>query len=481
MAPRDPVALVHEVEMGVDLEDVDRALAVEGLDAGDVDGMVAADDDRERFRGERLPDGMFDIGVASHGVGMNDVRVAHVDDGHIPTEIDLVILVVIGAGMAEGKERGGLPHGPRPEPRARPPLGAEIEGRTDDRDVGLDGIPILDIGALAEGRDADEGQVEASGLVSVGHVLSHRLAVGGSACHCDKMGFGVFMHKSDSVYDDIPAERYQFPRQYLSRAEACVGDWIVYLEPTKVRLSKGYFAAAKVKAIVPDTEKDGLYFALIEPDTYLDFGDPVPFRVDDAVVEAGLVNEGGRISGRAQAAVRPLSPADFNRIIELGLGRAGETLPRLDPEGMGDKPEAYFHDAPVDRKMALGMRPVRDRNFRKVVIRAYHERCAITGLRLVNGGGRAEVEAAHIRPVQFGGPDIVSNGIALSGTVHWMFDRGLLGLGTDGEILVSRQSNDPDAIRGMVNPTGRLLMPKRPSDCPRPEFMAWHRKNCFKQ
>ncbi|WP_139216208.1 hypothetical protein [Shimia haliotis] len=29
-------------------------------------------------------------------------------------------------------------------------------------------------------------------------------------------------------------------------------------------------------------------------------------------------------------------------------------------------------------------------------------------------------EAGHIRPVEHDGPDIVSNGLALSGTAHWM-------------------------------------------------------------
>ena len=59
-------------------------------------------------------------------------------------------------------------------------------------------------------------------------------------------------------------------------------------------------------------------------------------------------------------------------------------------------------------------------------LRAYDARCAITGLKLINGGGRAEVAAAHIRPVEANGPDIISNGIALSATAHWMFDRGLI-------------------------------------------------------
>jgi len=51
--------------------------------------------------------------------------------------------------------------------------------------------------------------------------------------------FGVFIHRSDSIYDDTPAEKYQFPEQYLDRARACLGDWIVYYEPRKVAETKG--------------------------------------------------------------------------------------------------------------------------------------------------------------------------------------------------------------------------------------------------
>jgi putative restriction endonuclease len=123
---------------------------------------------------------------------------------------------------------------------------------------------------------------------------------------------------------------------------------------------------------------------------------------------------------------------------------------------------------------------VRDRVFRKVVLRAYGERCAMTGLKLINGGGRAEAEAAHIQPVEAQGPDIVSNGIALSGTMHWMFDRGLLGLADDHSILVSRHINDPDAVRGLINKSGRISLPLRPGDHPHARFLRWHRENRFK-
>ncbi len=298
------------------------------------------------------------------------------------------------------------------------------------------------------------------------------------------MGFGVFVHRTDSIYDDVPSERYQFPKQYLTRAQHCEGDWIVYLEPSKVRNTRGYFAVAKVQEIIPDPGFSDMHLAIIEPGTYLDFGNPVPFRDANHVVEQGLLNDHGKISGRAQAAVRSLSPADFARIVELGISSEKDTLPRNDEVGVQDgldKVHKPFQKLSArERINQLTNRAVRDRNFRKNVLRAYGERCAITGLRLINGGGRAEVEAAHIRPVEHDGPDIVSNGIALSGTAHWMFDRGLVGLSDDYSIMISRQSNDPDTIRALINETGRLLIPDRMTNQPRREFVTWHRDNCFK-
>lgn len=120
------------------------------------------------------------------------------------------------------------------------------------------------------------------------------------------MGFGVFIHRSDSIYDDSPAERYQFPPQYLGRVQACVGDWIIYLEPSKVVQTRGYFAVARVQDVIPDPGTPGMYLAIIEPGSYLDFANPVPFNGVNGIVERGVLNENGRISGRAQSAVRPL-------------------------------------------------------------------------------------------------------------------------------------------------------------------------------
>lgn len=297
------------------------------------------------------------------------------------------------------------------------------------------------------------------------------------------MAFGVFIHRADSIYDDSPAQQYQFPGPYLSRVSKCVGDWIVYYEPTKVPLSRGYFAVAKVDKVVPDPTTEGMFLALIVPDSYLDFADPVPFIGADGITETGLLNEMGRISGRAQAAVRSLSPSDFSKIVARGLADADAVLPRLDTarNEFDDGAQAPFvFEEERQRSPLLTSRLMRDRVFRKVVLRAYGERCGITGLKLINGGGRAEATAAHIRPVQSNGPDIVNNGIALSGTAHWMFDRGLITLTDDLEIMVSRHINDRDGVEGLINKTGRLMGPLAGRDRPHPAFLGWHRENTFK-
>ena len=299
------------------------------------------------------------------------------------------------------------------------------------------------------------------------------------------MGFGVFIHRIDSIYDDSPAERYQFPQQYLSRVEGCVGDWIVYYEPRKVIGTRGYFAVAKIEGVISDPTTPNMYLALIEPGSYLDFANPVPFSGADGPVERGLLNAQGQISGRAQAAVRPLSIDDFNHILAIGLAEDDAALPRMDDTaptlGMQEAQTSFQHELARDRITRLSLRKVRDPIFRRSVLRAYQERCAISGLKLINGGGRAEVAAAHIRPVYALGPDSIDNGIALSGTVHWMFDRGLISLSDDLEILISRQANDQEGVRTLINRSGRAIAPQRASARPHPRFLKWHREHCFKR
>lgn len=182
---------------------------------------------------------------------------------------------------------------------------------------------------------------------------------------------------------------------------------------------------------------------------------------------------------RAQAAVRQISSADFQRILDRGLNDTTPLLPRVDnPNSLHELAEdqtPFIFEQTRDRSQFLTSRALRDRAFRRVVLRAYDERCAVTGLKLINGGGRAEVNAAHIRPVEEHGPDSVQNGIALSGTVHWMFDRGLISLSDDYSILISRKLNHD--VSHLLNKDMKAIVPTDLRQRPHPAFLRWHREH----
>ncbi|MGH7010760.1 MAG: HNH endonuclease, partial [Caulobacteraceae bacterium] len=101
--------------------------------------------------------------------------------------------------------------------------------------------------------------------------------------------------------------------------------------------------------------------------------------------------------------------------------------------------------------------------------------CAVTGLKIINGGGAAEVQAAHIKPVADGGPDVAQNGLALSATVHWLFDRHLISVGEDYRLLVAH-NRVPAELASLFRPANEVLhLPDDQRDWPHPTFLAHHR------
>jgi putative restriction endonuclease len=300
------------------------------------------------------------------------------------------------------------------------------------------------------------------------------------------MAKGVLAHRPDSIYDDLPESHYQFPKMYLTRVEQTIGDWIVYYEPRGGGGRLGYNSIAKVVEIVPDNGKRDHYNAIIDPSTFITFDHFVGYFEDDAFLESGLNTGTKKPSARIRSAVRIISDQDFFRIVSRGLRESDTPLPRsgdtLEPTALGLREEPTDFSFEIDRERfeQITSRPKRDRVFRAMILGAYDKTCAFTGLRLINGGGRAEVEAAHIRPVEKGGPDSPRNGIALSGTVHWMFDRGLMSLSDEGKILVSRHVNDRRQVENLLGGNSNAILPKLEALRPHPNFLQWHRENCFK-
>jgi len=286
--------------------------------------------------------------------------------------------------------------------------------------------------------------------------------------------------KVESAYDDDVASRYHFPSRYLSDLSAAVGDWVVFRQPRAAGGSLAYFATARIARIEPDPDTPGHHYAIVED--YLPFDRPTPWRQDGRYAEAALreiVNVpqvGIYLRGKS---VRPLGEADFATIVEHGF--AGLWAPDGAREaGVDDDALALLVSRlPVDpaertRRIVerLVNRKLRDENFKKAVRLAYDHRCAISGLRLFDRLGRPEVQAAHIWSVSDGGPDMVQNGIALSGTLHWLFDHHMISLTNHFRLLVSPRVRVPESLAV----PGRIAsLPKEPTFRPSLDFLARHR------
>ena len=303
----------------------------------------------------------------------------------------------------------------------------------------------------------------------------------------EEMAKGVFMLSEQSDYDDEAASHYQFPNKLINEARAIEGDWIIYYEPGAVAEGhRVYKAFAKIDRVEPDTSRRAHHIALIQKDSYFEFENRVPFKIDGRHFETNLYDEEGNFRHGAQRdSIRVVSDEDFAQII--GQAYSEGNLRRIWKELFSSNRNFGFQEVdeegPVDRKRTPRQvnSLLRDDIFRSNVLKAYDSRCALTGFSFINGGGAAEVEAAHIRPVKDNGPDKVTNGLALSRTVHWMFDRGLLSLDENMNILLSRHINNPQEMERILVPDRKALIPAQRRDQPSQTYLRWHRENCFKQ
>jgi putative restriction endonuclease len=230
----------------------------------------------------------------------------------------------------------------------------------------------------------------------------------------------VFTTKPDPTYDDLPEERYHFPRSYLRQVEAALGDWIVYYEPRRSSgdlSSRGgrqaYFAIAKLDNISSDAAQPNHFYAFVSQ--FLAFDRAVPFREGQHYFEEQLQRpDGGTSRGAFGRAVRSLSDPEFDLIVQAGfrsLLQPETRFPGLQPNGMDE--EQALYDRPIVERLIA--RPFRDAAF-SIAVKSAYATCAVTGLKIINGRDRSEAQAARIRPVSECGSDSIRNEIALCGT-----------------------------------------------------------------
>ena len=119
-------------------------------------------------------------------------------------------------------------------------------------------------------------------------------------------------------------------------------------------------------------------------------------------------------------------------------------------------------------------RYARESSFRRQVMDAYGNRCAVTRAQL------NLVDAAHIVPVKAQGTDDVSNGIALSPTIHRAYDNSLIYLDTRyymrlndqkvGELKSQRLEDGLDDLQGYLD--SQIHLPANRADWPDPKLIG---------
>lgn len=120
---------------------------------------------------------------------------------------------------------------------------------------------------------------------------------------------------------------------------------------------------------------------------------------------------------------------------------------------------------------------LRSHIFRKAVLEIYDGRCAFSGMKLEFGKNATLVDACHIIPFADAQGDTITNGIALSPTIHRAFDRGLVSVSDDYRVLVHPRLTDhfPEVGISQFNHQ-KLHLPQDSRFYPSPEKFEQHRQ-----
>jgi putative restriction endonuclease len=124
----------------------------------------------------------------------------------------------------------------------------------------------------------------------------------------------------------------------------------------------------------------------------------------------------------------------------------------------------------------------RDAAFRDAVVSVWGHRCAFCGFSVQLDSSDLALEAAHIRWVQFGGPDAMNNGLGCCSIHHKAFDRGAISVSDEHRILVSSRIYGNAGLESWFLALNgcQLRPPSRRDAFPQKTFLAWHRKEVFR-
>lgn len=121
---------------------------------------------------------------------------------------------------------------------------------------------------------------------------------------------------------------------------------------------------------------------------------------------------------------------------------------------------------------------VRSNVFKREVPKVYNYTCCISGFRIDVVDNISMIDACHIVPFSESYNDTISNGLALTPTLHRAFDRGLISIDNDYKVLVnsnfSELNRTPYNIKQFAGI--RLLLPNDEQFFPSLSSLEYHRE-----
>lgn len=184
-------------------------------------------------------------------------------------------------------------------------------------------------------------------------------------------------------------------------------------------------------------------------------------------------------NGEIAVAFRPDMFPTYVRYLEQIHSFGESAIDRTALERVADEPDNVIdivQEVSAERKtVVLSIaQKLRNHSFKERVLTAYGNRCAFCDLQL------KLVDAAHIVPVSEEGSDATSNGIALCALHHRAFDRALVTLNEDYQVLVNENRIDDLRALGLDSGAHRfrqnlrtvIRVPPARRDRPAPEHIA---------
>ena len=133
-----------------------------------------------------------------------------------------------------------------------------------------------------------------------------------------------------------------------------------------------------------------------------------------------------------------------------------------------------------DRAVYQISRQKRGAAFRNIVLDNYGHTCAVTGQRFYSPR-HVEADGAHIIGKEVRGTDHPRNGIALSKSAHWAFDRGLFTISDQYEVIVNPKISNASVANFSALEVDRrkILLPADSCYWPHADALAWHKEEIF--